>query len=62
MVLKRNDTGRAGKVKNATPIVDCCMGKERQSRLLKNGRAKKRRLYNKMMAGVTGNKHKNNSL
>ena len=45
MRLKLN-IGRAGKVKMQTPKVSCCM---KVSNHKNNGRAKKRRLYNKLI-------------
>jgi hypothetical protein len=44
----KHDINRAGKVKINETIWECHMGKQRAKRLSK-GRAKKRRLYNKMM-------------
>lgn len=46
---KRHDIGRAGKVKAMTPRVECCLGQELQRKKSRNGRAKKRRLYNKLI-------------
>jgi hypothetical protein len=44
----KDDIGRAGKTKINEPIVECCMGKELAKGYSK-GRAKKRKLYNKMI-------------
>jgi len=51
-IKKRFDIGRAGKVKNQTPKVERTTDKNSKKN---NGRAKKRRLYNKLLSGFTGN-------